>query len=92
VARRKIERGKGDFSHYGLPLKKPLDRHKWFINVTQSREFFEGRKGGGFELVDLRIVEKPRLFPVVLYRKLLFPGERYYNRYAHTLFALYEKC
>ena len=92
VARRKIERGKGHFSHYGLPLDKPIDRHKWFVNITQSRKFFEGKINESIKLVDLRVVEKPRLLPVRFYRKILYPGERYLNRYAHTLFALYEKC
>lgn len=39
-ARRKIEKGSGDFLHYGLPVEKPLDRHKWFFNCQQAEAFF----------------------------------------------------
>lgn len=91
-ARQQIERGRGSISHYGLPVERPVDRHKWFINITQSREFFEAKATGELKLLDLCIVEKPRNPLVRKFRKLIYRGDGYANRYAHTLFAVYEKA
>lgn len=35
-----FERGVYD-KFYGLPLKKPIDRHKWFFTIDDVAEFFE---------------------------------------------------
>ena len=35
-ARVKIQRGEGSIAHYGLPLKNPLDRHKWFFTTQEA--------------------------------------------------------
>ena len=90
-ARRQIEKGKGSISHYGLPVERPLDRHKWFINISQAKEFFVSKATGQLALMDLCIVEKPRNPFLRFYRKLVYSPECYANRYAHTLFAVYEK-
>ncbi|MBL68076.1 MAG: hypothetical protein CMO74_09545 [Verrucomicrobiales bacterium] len=90
-ARRQIEKGNGSISHYGLPEQRPLDRHKWFINISQAKEFFTAKATGELALIDLCIVEKPRNPFLRFYRKLFFSPECYANRYAHTLFAVYEK-
>ncbi len=92
AARRQIERGEGKISHYGLPATRPVDRHKWFISMTQAREFFEAKAGDDLRLVDLCMVEKPRPALRRVMRQLLYGGENYSNRYAHTLFAVYEKA
>jgi SAM-dependent methyltransferase len=91
AARRQIEKGSGKISHYGLTATRPVDRHKWFISMTQAREFFGAKATENLRLVDLCMAEKPR--PALLrgLRHLLYPGENYSNRYAHTLFAVYEK-
>lgn len=91
-ARQQIERGRGSISHYGLPPERPADRHKWFINITQSREFFEAKATGELKLLDLCIVEKPRNGIVRAFRKLIYSDDCYQNRYAHTMFAVYEKA
>ena len=91
AARRQLEKGQGSISHYGLPPQRPVDRHKWFVNLTQAREFFEAKATGPLRLMELRMAEKPRPLPLRLLRQLRHPGERYANRYAHTLFAVYEK-
>lgn len=90
-SRQQIQRGRGSISHYGLPAERPVDRHKWFINITQSREFFESKATAELKLLDLCIVEKPRNWLVRAIRKLIYRGDSYANRYAHTLFAVYEK-
>lgn len=92
-ARQPIQRGRGDFAHYGLPLDAPKDRHKWFINATQVREFFEGQARDGrvkADLVDVFAVEKTRSAGVRALRKVLFQGEAYQNRYCHTIFGHYR--
>ncbi len=90
-ARGKLEKGRGDILHYGLPLEKPVDRHKWFFNVTQVSHFFHEAHPPGFELVDLRVTEKPRNGLLTSLRRLRYSTESYDNRYAHTIFGLYEK-
>ena len=30
--------------YYGLPLSKPLDRHKWFFSITDLENFFHKKK------------------------------------------------
>lgn len=91
AARRPIEKGYGRISHYGLPSERPIDRHKWFINTTQAREFFEAKESTGLKLIELCVAEKPRNSILRRVRKLLHRPERYLNRFAHTVFAVYDK-
>lgn len=32
-------KSKGDLKFYGLPVEKPIDRHKWFFNYDQALNF-----------------------------------------------------
>ena len=91
-ARRPIERGKGSFSFYGLPAEKPKDRHKWFFGLTEARDFFYAQERRfPIRVVECFANEKRRPLPVVALRRLRYPGTRYLNRYAHTLWAVYER-
>lgn len=92
AARLPIARGRGSFAHYGLPLDRPQDRHKWFFSLTESIDFLEGhRKRGLFRNLTMHATEKPRPVPVRALRRLRYPEELHYlNRYAHTLWALLE--
>jgi hypothetical protein len=91
-ARQPLGRGRGHFGHYGLPLQKPLDRHKWFFSLGEAREFVEGKaRQLGLRCQELFVTEKPRPGVVRLLRKLRYPGERYRNRYSQTLWAVLEK-
>lgn len=91
-ARQPIGRGKGHFGHYGLPLQKPQDRHKWFFSLMEARQFLEARAGElGLKLEEMFITEKPRPWIVRLLRRIRYPGERYQNRYAGTLWAVLKK-
>lgn len=90
-ARQKLERGRGDILHYGLPPEAPLDRHKWFFNATQVTEFFESAAPDSFVLTDLRVVEKPRSAVMKTLRHLRYASADYNNRYAHTVFAVYRR-
>ncbi len=92
-ARRPLSRGHGSFSHYGLPLERPADRHKWFFNLTQSLEFVRAHeKEGRYRVRELFAGEKPRPGLVRLVRRVRYPRQTdYLNRYAHTLWTVLEK-
>lgn len=92
AARQPIARGRGSFKHYGLPLDRPMDRHKWFFSLTEAIAFFEGhRQRGLFKNLTLHATEKPRPAPVRALRRIRYPDELHYlNRYAHTLWAVLE--
>jgi SAM-dependent methyltransferase len=92
-ARRPIERGKGSIAHYGLPAVRPRDRHKWFFGFTEAVEFLRAQEQlFPVSLVEMATNEKPRLAPVRAWRHLRYPvRERYLNRYAHTVWAVYRK-
>lgn len=90
--RRPLDRGKGRIGHYGLPLDKPADRHKWFFNYTEARAFVEGKaEEFSLSIEDMFLTEKPRNSIVRLLRKLRYPGDRYYNRYSRTLWVRLRK-
>ncbi len=92
-ARRRLQRGKGSIAHYGLPLEKPLDRHRWFFGFSEAEAFLRGQgERHGLEVVELRALEKPRPVVVRAVRHLLHPdAERYRNLYAHTLVCCYRR-
>lgn len=92
AARQPIARGRGSFTHYGLPLDRPMDRHKWFFSLTEAMKFFEGhRQRGLFRNLSLHATEKPRPAALRALRRIRYPDELHYlNRYAHTLWAVME--
>ena len=92
-ARKPIERGRGHFMHYGLPLQKPVDRHKWFFSLSEAHDFFIGKaKEHHLKIKEIVANDKPRLQIVTLLRKLRWvKKENYLNRYAHTLWVVFEK-
>ena len=91
-ARRPIERGRGRLAHYGLPLDPPPDRHTWFFGFDEARDFLVAQcERQPLRLLALVANDKPRHPLVRGARRLRYPGMRYLNRYAHTLWALYER-
>lgn len=92
-ARQRLRRGRGAIAHYGLPLEKPVDRHRWFFSFSEAEEFFRGQAARhGLEIVELRALEKPRPVLVRAARALLHPDRRRYrNLYAHTLACHYRR-
>ena len=92
-ARRPVGRGKGGIGHYGLPAEPPADRHKWFFSLSEAAAFFaEQARHHPIRIVETVANEKPRPVPVRWLRRLRYPAqERYLNRYAHTLWAVFEK-
>ncbi|HET8746752.1 MAG TPA: class I SAM-dependent methyltransferase [Ramlibacter sp.] len=87
-ARRKIERGSGKIAHYGLPTQPPADRHKWFFNVTDARQFLEGVTPPGWTC-DIEVSEPRRAGVVQALRRLRHSREAYGNRYGQTVWAQY---
>lgn len=92
-ARVPIQRGRGSFAHYGLPVEKPLDRHKWFFSFTQIRDFLEGQsKRLPFTIESMHATEKKKPAFLKGLRKIRYPSEEaYLNRYANTLWAVVKK-
>lgn len=92
-ARRPIERGSGGIGHYGLPGDPPADRHKWFFSISEAADFVrEQARRHSLSIVELYATEKPRPLLIRGFRRLRYPlGERYLNRYAHTLWVVLEK-
>jgi len=91
-ARRPVGRGKGHFGHYGLPLERPEDRHKWFFSLTEARQFIEAKAEDlrlGIE--DIFVAEKPRSGILRLLRRVCYPGDQYYNRYSRTLWVVLRR-
>lgn len=91
-ARLPIERGAGEFAHYGLPVERPLDRHRWFFNFSQAVAFFRGMA----DLHNLKVVEffgtePPRNLITRALRRLLYRGDAYANRYAQTVWVVFER-
>src|SRR5690606_21910328 len=65
---------------------------RWFFSLGEARAFIEAKAVEfGLEIEELFITEKPRNPLVRLARKLRYPGERYHNRYAQTLWAVLRK-
>ena len=91
-ARRPIERGHGRIAHYGLPPERPGDRHKWFFGFDEARAFLLAQcERYPLRLKELVANDKPRNRLTRGLRRLRYPGDRYLNRYAHTLWALFER-
>lgn len=91
-ARRPIERGKGGFAHYGLPVERPVDRHKWFFGYTEARDFLvASARRSSLEIVEMFGTEQHRPLPLRWWRRLRYPGERYLNRYAQTIWCVLRK-
>jgi SAM-dependent methyltransferase len=91
-ARLRIERGTGDIAHYGLPPQRPPDRHKWFFNLAEARDFLRAKAEElGVEVEDLFATEKPRSPILRTLRRIRYPGGRYQNRYSRTVWAVLRK-
>lgn len=91
-ARLKIERGNGSFSHYGLPAEVPQDRHRWFFNISQAHQFFkEHEKKSAVTIEECFVTEKKKNSLISTLRHLRYPGEKYLNRYAQTIWCVYSK-
>jgi 2-polyprenyl-3-methyl-5-hydroxy-6-metoxy-1,4-benzoquinol methylase len=92
-ARIPIARGKGSFGHYGLPIDPPQDRHKWFFAASEATNFLRAQvRKYAISILEIHATEKPRLLLARALRRLLYPSQEcYLNRYAHTIWVVFEK-
>ena len=89
-ARIKIQRGRGSIAHYGLPSKKPLDRHKWFFTVSEAIDFLKSITPSNYEL-KITITEPKRNFLIKFFRKLRYSSSAYQNKFCQTIWAEYKR-
>jgi len=92
-ARRPLERGKGSFDKYGLPLEKPVDRHKWFFSLSEAIAFMDYQAQKlGVNIVEQVVTEKPRPLITRAARRIIYPQQEHYlNRYSHTYWTVLRK-
>jgi SAM-dependent methyltransferase len=92
-ARRPIENGRGSIGHYGLPEHPLADRHKWFFGLSDALAFAKSReKNYPLTIIETRVTEKSRSLWIRGLRRLACGSrERYLNRFAQTLWTVYEK-
>ncbi len=89
-ARVKIQRGRGYIAHYGLPSKKPLDRHKWFFTASEAIDFLKSITPSNYEL-KVTLIEPKRNFLIKFFRKLRYSSLAYQNKFCQTVLAEYKK-
>ena len=89
-ARVKIQKGRGAIAHYGLPLKKPLDRHKWFFTTSEAIDFLKSIKPNNYEL-KITLTEPKRNFLLKFFRKLAYSNSAYQNKFCQTIWAEYKR-
>lgn len=91
-ARTPVARGSGRIAHYGLPLQRPVDRHKWFINASEITDFFNTFAQAHPRVGSVEIIgtENPRPSMVRSIRKLIHSQTEYNNKYVHTLFGHFK--
>ncbi|MFW9827683.1 MAG: class I SAM-dependent methyltransferase [Candidatus Thorarchaeota archaeon] len=90
-------KNKGTTKFYGLPLEKPLDRHKWFFNYEEALNFVK-KKGernnfrikSHFPITFRQIGLRSRLINIVL---ILYYRNKFgfSNAFFSSLWALLEK-
>ena len=91
-ARRPLERGRGEFAHYGLPAEPPHDRHRWFFNFSQGRHFLTAMAlKHELAVVELFGTEQPRNILVRMLRRLRYKPDAYANRYVQTIWIVLSK-
>ena len=88
-ARVKVERGRGEIAHYGLPLVRPYDRHKWFFNAEDAASFLGDIAPDGWSC-ELITTEPERSKVVMKLRRFRYSEWSYINRYCQTVWAKYE--
>jgi len=81
---------------YGLPLNKPIDRHRWFFSYTEAQEFFhKSSKILSYDIIDeFPIGGVPSTLKGEIYRRLikfLFSENAYNDWFNKTYWCLIEK-
>jgi len=92
-ARLPLQRGRGSFAHYGLPVDPVKDRHKWFFGFGDAQRFVEGQLNKyPIAIKETFATEKRRPLPLRLLRRVVHGSqESYLNRYSNTLWVVFER-
>ncbi len=95
-ARRSIGKGSGAIWQYGLPLAKPIDRHKWFFNTEEACAFLIGipsgmqDRNGKVRIAELVLLENKRPLINRIWRRIKHPSRiKYINLYTNTIVCVY---
>lgn len=91
--RRPLSRGHGAIRHYGLPLERPKDRHKWFFSLSEAHGFLGGQaRARSLVIAEMLATEKPKAPLLRVVRRMFYPRQAHYlNRYGHTLWTVLTK-
>jgi len=82
--------GREKTKHYGLPIESKKDRHKWFFNYKEAKEFIMKKaEKNGAKVIDIHPFIKNRPLRNFIF-KILF-RKNYENIAALCIFALIEK-
>ncbi len=85
-----IIRGRGGLKFYGLPLEKPKDRHKWFFNYQEAKDFVIKRaEKNNAKVIEISTIRRKKVVRDFILK--LFLGKRYKNIVYLVLWALIEK-
>lgn len=82
---------------YGLPVEKPVDRHKWFFSSEEAERFIRYRaRKNNMEIIQIDIEKSTMPFGGIKQQifRLLFRNYRiFYNQnfYTGTLWAVLKK-
>ena len=91
---KKIVKGESGLKFYGLPVEKPKDRHKWFFNYEEAKNFIYGRAEQAG--MNVTICEPYCHFelrrPVInFFYKKIIREKRYNNIFVLAIWAVLEK-
>ena len=82
-------KGRGSGKYYGLPSNRPEDRHRWFFNYSEARQFLIDNSTGKVSKLNLyRYYAKGG----ITYKagRLFLPAHIYRDLFVHTLWAVIE--
>ncbi len=84
-------RGRGTVRYYGLPPEPPEDRHKWFFNADDVARFMSHHAGGMHYTVESQYATVNTKLMMRLRRLWNPAGDRYINRFAHSVWTVLRK-
>jgi 2-polyprenyl-3-methyl-5-hydroxy-6-metoxy-1,4-benzoquinol methylase len=81
---------------YGLPLQKPVDRHKWYFSYKEIEAFFKGHSHAGSYEIEAMIYQYPIIYKkeTNFFKKIkqqiiaYFVLRLGYKRHANSVFVL----
>ena len=90
-----ILKGGGELKFYGLPLEKPIDRHRWFFNYEQAVRFIDYRaKKCGAEVIETQgTLDMAESSMKTYLKRALFRNQmRRNNLFSLTVWSIIKVC